>query len=141
MHTGFQVHWDTEQSSDSVGAWARTTCRCWSLSWDAGVGCGSLWGQRHWCQRPQGTFSSVVSPGDCHLGTEAWPHPTTCRSRAGNPQPNKRVKTLPHQSADGLPKDFLSPELLLNIPLDSALWIRGTRPRSTYQWEDTSLSH
>lgn len=47
------------------------------------------------------------------------------------------VGTQPHPSADRLPKDFLSPQRPLDIPLHMALPTRGPRPSSSHQWTDT----
>ena len=51
-----------------------------------GIGCGSLWGQGLWWQKPQGLSLSVISLEDCHFGTKTWPHSTRYGSRAGLPQ-------------------------------------------------------
>ena len=110
---------------------------------EAGVDCGSLWGQGRWWWRPRGIFISVSSPGGRHFGTETWPHPTTCRLHCGDAssQTTNRVGTHHHPSADRLPKVILSPQPSLNTPLDMALPTRGKRPSSTHQWAGTSPSH
>ena len=131
------------QSNDSIGAWARPPCGSWRVSWG---GRGWLWltvGQGHWWWRSKGISISVSSPRGHHFGTETWPHLTACRLKCWDTsgQTTNRVGTQPHPLADRLPKVILSAQMPLNIPLDTALPTRRTRPSSTHQWAGTSPSH
>ena len=78
------------------------------------VDCGSLWEQRHWWQRPQGSYISVNSRVGHHFGTQTWPHPTACSLWCWDPssQTTNRVGTWHHSSADRLPK--VCPECTAN---------------------------
>ena len=73
------------------------------------------------------------------ISTKTWPHPITCRLQYWDHsgQTEKKVRTQLHPS-DRLPKDFLSPQSPLDIPLDMAL---PTRPYCIHQWEVTNPSH
>ena len=107
-------------------------------------GHGSLWGQGHQWQRPQGIFIGVGSPGGHHFGTRSGPMQQPAGSSMKQPcsgQTTNRVGTQPHPSADRLPKVILSPLPALNTPLDTALPTKGIRPSSTHQWAGTSSSH
>ena len=142
MHTRFHVHWDLGQSSDSIGDWARPTCRSWRVYW---WGEGWLWltvGIRTLvAETPE--LITVSSPEGHHFGTKTWPHPTACSLQCWDTsgQTTNRVGTQPHPSTNKLPKVVLNPQLPLNTLLDTALSTRGTKPSSTHQWAGTSPTH
>lgn len=86
-----------------------------------GRGCSPLWGHRHWWQPYLGTFyccwwlpswltSAKTCPSQKPLGTKCWDASAHITSWAGKQS---------NSSADKLPKDFLSPQLYPDMPLDS----------------------
>ena len=92
-------------------------------------------------------FYSLNTPaGGCYLGTlillmsaKNQSYPTACRYHwwEAPSQTTTRVGTYPHPSADRLPKDFLRPQISLDMLLDMMLPTRGPRPSSTHQWVST----
>ena len=134
-----------EQSSDSIGAWGRETYLCsWRVSWGGGGGCGSLWCQGHWWQRPQGILIGMSSPGGCNIGTEAWPHLTTCSLQcwdALGQTTSREEHSAIYQSADRLYKVELRLQSPLNLSFDTALLTRWTSSSSTHQRAGISPSH
>ena len=61
---------------------------------------------------------------------KTWPYPKSCRCQcwdASDPTINWAGTQL-HPLADRLPKDFLSPQPPLDMPLDMALLTRGPNP-------------
>ena len=143
MEGGSHVHWVPGKAVTPQEPEPDVTTGLGRTPGEAGVGCGSLWGQGHWWRRPQGTFIGVCSPGGHHLGTKTWPHPTACRLQCWDDsgQTTNGVGTQPHPSADKLSKAVLSQRLPINRPLDMALPTRRTRPSSIHQWAGTSPSH
>ena len=131
----FLVHWDPGQCSDSIGAWDRPTCRPWRVS------LGS-----------RGKDTRDGGPRECSLAC-ALLEVTTLAPRPGLTnslriqcwdtweQTTNRVGTQPHPSLVKLPKVILSPEMPLNIPLNTTLPNRGTRLSYLHQSSDTSPSH
>ena len=96
-----------------------------------GDGCNSPWGHGHWLQTFWGAFSCMsTATGGC------WTHPTACRCQCWDTsgQTTNCAGRQPHPSANRMPKDFLSPQPPLDMPLDMALPTRGPRPSSTHQW-------
>lgn len=74
------------------------------------------------------------------ISAKTWPHATTYRCQywdaAG--QTTNWAGTQPHLSADRLPENGLSPQPPLDMPLGTALAMRGPGPRSSHQWAGTS---
>ena len=141
-HTGSQG-----RGNDFKGGWATLTCWIGGSPGEAGCGCGSPWGCRHWWWRLQGVFSYVNSWGGWHLAwvtsTKIWPYPTACRLQYwdASGQTTNRSGTQPQPSTGRLPKNFLSPQPILDTSLDTALPTRGPRASSTHQWAGTGPSH
>lgn len=110
VHTRFHMHWDPEQSSDFIGAWARPICGYW----------GSYGGE---CQLwfTVKTRTLEVEALDniywCELfwrspfWIEVWPHPTAYRLQCWHTsgQKTNRVEIQPHSSPDRLLIVVLSP--------------------------------
>ena len=137
MHTRTQG-----KSSDFIGAWARPTCGSWRVS---SGGRGELWftvGTRKLEAEVPGNIHQCEFSWGLPFGTKTWPHPTACwfQHWDARGQKTNRVGTQLHPSADRLAKDFPSPKLTLDVPLDTALPTRGPRPNSTHQWAGTSQS-
>ena len=64
------------KNNNFIGAWTWPTCWSWRASWEGRGGKrGSLpWEQRHLCQRYQGVFIGMNSPGSQHIGSLAPRH-------------------------------------------------------------------
>lgn len=95
-----------------------------------GIGCGSLWGQGLWWQKPQGLSLSVISLEDCHFGTKTWPHSTRYGSRAGLPQVKQQQGG---HTAISISRQAASKRTLWHGP--------AHQRAKNHQWEGTSLSH
>ena len=131
------------ESSDSIGAWVRPTCWSHRVSWG---GRGQLW-------LTVGTRTLVEEAlGNIHWHELSWRlpfwhqdlAPTACRLQCwdASGEMTNMAGTEPHPSVDRLPKDFLSPQPPLDMPLDMALPSRGPRPSPTHhQWASISPSH
>ena len=80
---------------------------------EAGGGCGSLWGQRHWQCKLWGVLIGVSPPGGRDFLTKSRPHPTPCRLQCwdASGQKTNRVGTQPCPLEDRLPNVFLSLQL------------------------------
>ena len=106
------------------------------------VGYGSVWGQGHQWQRPQGIWINVSSLSGPNFRTETCLYPIACRLLCWDTlgEITNKVGIQPHPSSERLPEVTLSSQLLPNTPLDMALPTRGPRARFTHQWAGTSPS-
>ena len=83
---GFNAYCVPEQSRDSIGIWARPTCRSWRVSW----GCRSqLWltvVAGHWTWRSLEIIIRVSAFGGFHF-RKIWPCPTAaCKHKCWESQ-------------------------------------------------------
>ena len=132
------------KSSNLIGAWARSTCWPWRVSWRG----------REWLQLTLGTKTLVSDTlGNIQLHEQSWqliswvisattwPHLTAsmwqCWDTSG--QTTNWGETQPYPSADKLPKDEKTHSHLWIHP-DRVWTTRWPRPSSTYQWAGISLS-
>lgn len=104
-HTRFHVHWEPGQSSNSVGAWARSTCVSSKISWESG---GPLWmtvgvwplvaetpGDTHWCElswRVPFWYQDLVLPN-------RWQIPVLGHLRQNNQKGRNTAQPISRQAA------------------------------------------
>ena len=131
------------KSSNLIGAWARPTCWSQMVSWGGG----------EWLLLTLGTQTLVSNTSErIHLHElfrrlTSWQQHLVPRNSFQTPElgglgPNNKLgRDKLHPSTDRLPKDFLSPQLPLDMPLVMALPTRGPRCSSTHQGAGTSPSH
>ena len=133
VHTKFDMHWDSAQTSDSTRAWTGLACGPWKISWGDRSWLWLTEGSSKLVERPQGILIGVSSPGGCHFDTKTWPHPTACRLQYWDisGQTTSRVETQPHPSADSLYKVVRSSQTPLNTSLDMTLPTRRINPTIT----------
>ena len=121
------------QSTDSTEALARPTCRSQKVSWGAGVGSNSPWGQTLIADAPTNTHQ-------CELSQRSPFWQQDPGSTAGIPQDNQpKSGTQSHPSAEGC-RVIQRQQSPINTPTEMALPTRGTRPSSTHLWARTSPS-
>ena len=135
--TRFCMHLVPGQSSDFSGIWT------WPISGSRRV---SWWGRSH-CFQVSRT-PEAETPRNNHwpeLSRRSplwtWPHRRAYRLQCweASGQTTNRLGTQPHLSADRLPKVSWDTQPPLNIPLNTALLTKRTRP--TNQGAGTSPSH
>ena len=135
--TRFCMHLVPGQSSDFSGIWT------WPISGSRRV---SWWGRSH-CFQVSRT-PEAETPRNNHwpeLSRRSplwtWPHRRAYRLQCweASGQTTNRLGTQPHLSADRLPKVIWDTQPPLNIPLNTALLTKRTRP--TNQGAGTSPSH
>lgn len=140
------AHWEPRQSSNFIEAWARLTSWSLRVSW---VGRKWLWNWDHkiWWQILLEFSSTWNFAGGRHLAwvisTKFWPSQQPVVSSDGIPQANQ-PKGVQHSlcpSTVRLPKDFLSPQSLLDMLLDTVLPKRGPCPSFTCQGVCTGPYH
>lgn len=140
------AHWEPRQSSNFTEASARLTCWSLRVSW---VDRKWLWNWDHkiWWQILLEFSSTWNFAGGRHLAwvisTKFWPSQQPVVSSDGIPQANQ-PKGVQHSlcpSTDRLPKDFLSPQSLLDMLLDTVLPKRGPSPSFTCQGVCTGPYH
>ena len=103
---------------------------------EAGIGCGSPWGQGRRWQTPQKILIGLSSGGHCFC-TKTWPHPTACRLQCWHASgQTNRVETVPPISTQAAK---IGASSCLQTPLDSPE--PEGQPLSTHQWAGTSPSH
>ena len=107
-------------------------------SGEAGVGCGSLWEQGHWCLGPQRMLTCVSSPKRLPFWRQDLAPPNRMQALVRSPseQTTSRTGIQPQLRANRMPKVVLSSQLTINIPLDMALPTNGIRSKSTHRGQE-----